>query len=69
MSCLENGLKVTVLTQSVIFFFLTHYKLPDQQFQPLKGTTSIPVRSSMGVPPLGSIHTTLHKTLELSAFT
>ena len=26
-------------------------KLPDPQFQPLKVTTSIPVRSSMGVPP------------------
>ena len=44
-------LTVTVLTQSANFFFLTPQKLPDPQFQPLKVTTSVHVRSSMGVPP------------------
>ena len=44
MSRLVNGLKVTVLTQSDTL------RLPDPQFQPLV-TMSIPVRSSMGVPP------------------
>ena len=48
---LENDLKVAVLTQSANIFFLTPLKLPDPQFQPLKVTTSIPVRLSMGVPP------------------
>ena len=46
-------LTITVLTQSANFFFLTPQKLPDPQFQPLKVTTNVHVRSSMGVPPRG----------------
>ena len=42
MSRLENGLKVTIFTQSANFFFLTPQKLPDPQFQSLKVKTSIP---------------------------